>query len=666
MNRKQRKAVAKLQQKPNVMTPEKAFAAALEAHQAGRIAEAETLYRQVLAVAPQHAPSNSNLAVILRQQGRAEEAIVHYRKALETKPHEAGTCYNLGIALRELGRFEEAAACYRQALRNDPSYVNAYTNLGDVLKSLGRLPEAIAVLKEGLARDPGHIQGNFNMAVCLKDEGHNAPAQEHFQRALSADPTFFPARLGRCIASLPIIYADEEEIRRCRAAYAADLADMVATVRLESPAAVMRASDAVGLLQPFYLSYQGACDRDLQKLYGALIHRLMSARYPAWAGRPPMPPIGADGKIRVGILSGYFRHHSNWKIPIRGWLENLDRSRFQMFGYHTDRMRDDQTTIAESLCHRFVQGPLAVEHWAQTIRADNLHVLLIPEIGMDPTTVKLASLWLAPVQINSWGHPETSGSPTLDYYLSSDLMEPPDGDQHYSEKLIRLPNLSIHYTPVPPPPCPLTRADIGVRDDAIVYWCCQSLFKYLPRHDFIFARIAGEVPNSQFVFIRYGKGQQVNTVFENRLRAAFAAQGVPYEGRCVFLPPMDYARFNAATRLADVFLDSLGWSGCNTTLEALAHNIPVLTLPGTLMRGRHSYAILMQIGLTETIARDEEDYIAIAARLAREPEWRARLAAFIAANRQRAYFDTACVRGLEQALEQMVCAPATTMNTPSP
>ena len=135
-------------------------------------------------------------------------------------------------------------------------------------------------------------------------------------------------------------------------------------------------------------------------------------------------------------------------------------------------------------------------------------------------TERLAGLRLAPVQATSWGHPDTSGLPTVDDYLSSDLMEPPDAQAHYTEHLVRLPNLSIWYEPPALTAAALSRSDIGVPQEAVVYWCCQSLYKYLPRFDGIFARIAAAVPDARFLFIEYPHGQRVNAIFRERLAAS--------------------------------------------------------------------------------------------------------------------------------------------------
>src|SRR5581483_3596785 len=186
--------------------------------------------------------------------------------------------------------------------------------------------------------------------------------------------------------------------------------------------------------------------------YGAIVCRVMASRYETVT--TPAPPA-ADEPIRLGIVSGFFRHHSNWKVPIKGWLTMLNRSRFRVSGYHTGLEHDSETEAAAASCGRFVAGARSVDAWRQEVASDAPHVLLFPEIGMDKVSAQLAAMRLAPVQCTSWGHPVTSGFPTIDYFLSSDLMEPPEADAYYSERLVRLPNLSIYYEPVEVVPAPM-------------------------------------------------------------------------------------------------------------------------------------------------------------------------------------------------------------------
>src|SRR5262252_7550522 len=424
-----------------------------------------------------------------------------------------------------------------------------------------------------------------------------------FERVLSLKPDDPAAKLALCMVELPILYADEAEIAERRASYTARLKSLAAQVADMSHAAAL--ADGIGARQPFFLSYQGRNDRDLQAIYGALACRIMAARYPPVALPPPPPP---GERVRVGIVSGLFRRHAGWRF-FQGWLEQLDRSRFRLFGYHVQAETDAQTGRVRSLCERFVQGPLSIERWRQEIAADAPHVLIYPEVGMSPIAAKLAAQRLASVQCNSWGHPETSGFPTLDYFLSSDLMEPSDAQQHYCEKLIRLPNLSVYCEPIEPPVLASERVALGMRPSACVYWCAQSLFKYLPQHDPVFPRIAREAGDCQFVFV---ESPGVTDLFRIRLERAFGQFGLRAEDHCLILPRLEHGRFLAATGLSDVFLDSIGFSGGNTTLEALAHDLPIVTLWGELMRGRQSAAMLYMMGMTETVCESIEEYVALA------------------------------------------------------
>jgi predicted O-linked N-acetylglucosamine transferase (SPINDLY family) len=492
------------------------------------------------------------------------------------------------------------------------------------------------------------------MGHTLSENGRQAEAIAAFQRALDIKPDYAEARLALCMSQLPFIYADEDEIATRRAAYRESLASLCEDFDGLKPPYDLAA--AFGSSQPFLLAYQGFNDRDLQSLYGSLACRIMAG------GRRPAPlraPPKAGERIRLGIVSGFFCRHSNWKIPIKGWLSQMDHRKFQLFGYHTSATEDAETQQAAALCDRFVKGPLSTDAWREAIVKDALDVLVYPEVGMDPVASPLAAQRLARVQCNSWGHPETSGMPTLDYFLSSDLMEPPDAADHYSEQLIRLPNLSIYYEPIEETPAPMNRSELGLRAGATVFWCGQSLFKYLPQYDRAFAEIAGRAGDCQFVFLRHRTGRGVTELFQRRLEGAFAKCDLKASDHCLFLDRLTATQFLGAMSLCDVYLDSMGWSGCNSTLESLACNLPIVTMWGALMRGRHSAAILQMMGINETIAGSIEDYVAIAVRLANDRDYRRVRASEIEARKQTVYRDRACILALEDFLDRAVRQPET-------
>lgn len=614
--------------------------------QAGIMEDAAASFRLALKRDPGLAPAHNNLGSALAYLGRYDAAAASYRAALDLAPENIEMQVNLANTLAGAGQAEAALATYDQAIRLDPGQAAAWRGKGDVLSGLGRLDEAVSAYRETVRLQPGLAEAWSNLGTALGNLGRRAEAEAAYAEALRQNSALLAARANLAVARLPLVYRDEAEIDQARAAYQADLEALAS-----APLPAGLDAEATGGVPPFYLAYQGRDDCALQGLYGAYVTRVMAALHPRWTTAPKIERPRPGQRIRIGILSAYFYRHSNWKIPIKGWLAGLDRARFEIHGYHLGGKQDAETAIAARLCHRFTAESLSLAGWAERIRGDRLHVLLIPGIGMDPLTTRLAALKLAPVQATSWGHPETSGLASIDHFLSSDLMEPEGAEAHYTEKLVRLPKLSIAYEPGTVEPAPVTRAELGVPEESTLYWCCQSLYKYLPRYDAVFPRIAAAHPASCFLFIAYPGDPAVTAVFRSRLDAAFAAEGLDAAAFCRFVPHMPVDRFAGITALADIFLDSIGWSGCNSTLEALGQGVPVVTLCGALMRGRHSAAILSLLGLPELIAESVEDYIVLAAALGRDPDRRGGLSAQILRDRHLLDHDRACIDGLARYLE---------------
>ena len=137
--------------------------------------------------------------------------------------------------------------------------------------------------------------------------------------------------------------------------------------------------------------------------------------------------------------------------------------------------------------------------------------------------------------------------------------------------------------------------------------CPQSLFKVHPDNDELFARMLADNPAATLVMFD-GRHASVTGRFMRRIAGAFERHGVPLAGRMAVLPAVphdDYLRVNLA---CDAMLDTLHWSGGNTTLDALACGLPVVTLPGAFMRGRQSAAMLRAVGAEDLIAARRDDY----------------------------------------------------------
>ena len=626
-----------------------------------------------------------NLGIAFQGKASWDEAIAAYKDALRLNPGNADAFVNLGIVYKYKGLLDEAITCFRTALKLKPDLLPACNNLGTVLRQKGLIEDSIIFLQKGLQLNPNSAEILFNLGVSLQEKGdldgaifsyqkalniHLSPivlynlgtalmekgdtdeAAETFKRVLCYEPTSFVARLAYCISRILVIPRNEPSLLLSRQSYYEELTKLRDSLSLSNSVEIEEASKAIGTVQPFYLAYQGLNDHELQGIYGDLLCRIMRLRYPQFAERPVVPLRREEEPMRVGFVSGHFCNHAVWNIPTKGWLDNLDKDRFELYGYYTWTKKDEKTAAARNIFKRFTEDIYSFEDLCNTIKKDNLHLLIFPEIGMDPVTLKLATLRLAPVQCASWGHPTTSGLPTIDYYLSSDLMEPPDGDKHYTEKLIRLPNLSIYYTPVDVIKADVNRHTFNLRPDSLVYHCCQSPFKYLPQYDEVFPRIAREVENCRFLFASHPRSELITELFRRRIYQAFTQAGMNAEKFVLFLPFLEVKKYNALYLLSDVFLDPIGWSGCNSALEAISCNLPVVTFPGELMRSRDSFAVLTMMGVKETIAYSLDQYVEVAVKLGQDPEWRKHIGQKISVNKSRVYRDMTCIYALQDFLER--------------
>ena len=356
--------------------------------------------------------------------------------------------------------------------------------------------------------------------------------------------------------------------------------------------------------------------------------------------------------MRVGFVSSLFRDCTAGHY-FEHWVTDLPRDRFEVFVYHLQPVIDALGVRIGARADKFHQCPRwRLSQLAPLIRDDAPDVLIYPELGMDATTFALASLALAPVQCAGWGHPVTTGLPTIDVFFSCATMEPPDAESHYGERLVRLPGIGTRY-PMPQAPSDADRARWGLPANATLFLCPQSLFKIHPDDDGRFAQVLATAKDSRLVLFE-GRHPALTAKFLARLSGALAARGVDSAGRFHVLPQCTHDDYLHISACCDAMLDTSRWSGGNTALDALACELPIVALPGRFMRGRQSMAMLEQTGVPELVAKDDDDYVRIAARLADDRAWREMLAARIRENRGRVFDDAAPVAALADVLDTLV------------
>ena len=539
-----------------VVPPEDGIAGVLGAQERSTLADR-------VESAPPRAPSDADVqgwiaqALALQAERQMPPAIELLQRAATARPRSAEILNHLGNALQDAGRQEQALEVYKRAVSANPDFAPALQNLGYLLVQQGRTDEGIEHL-------------------CQADRVQPAP----INNVLIA-------------TALPVVYTSADDLKARRR----HLVTEVQRLADES-----LAIDTTNSLVPtdFFAAYQGEDDRPLHENLGRIYRGvdLVAERPDATRDRP-----------RIGFLSAYFRDHTIGRLNV-GRVERLSRDRFEVVVLSVGKHRDPLAARFEAAADRFVQVPRDVAAARRLIADQDLDLLLFTDVGMDALTYTLAFSRMAPVQCATWGHPVTTGSPTMDYFLSSELLELPAADAHYTEELVRLSNLATYYERPPQPEPSDSRAPLGLEEGEHLYVCPQTLYKLHPEFDPLLAEILRRDPDARLVLIE-GRVTRWTELLRERLSRAMPDS----VDRIRWLPALPREDFLRLLAEADVVLDPIHFSGGNSSYEALAMSTPVVTWPGGFLRSRITQALYERAGYTELVTDSADAYVERAVRL---------------------------------------------------
>jgi predicted O-linked N-acetylglucosamine transferase (SPINDLY family) len=573
---------------------------------AGSAARAEACLREAVAIAPRYWSAHEHLARLCYGQGRLEDALEHFDAVAQLEPQSAQAQVNRGVVLGSLRRRRESLAAFERAVALDAACVEGWYNLAQTLELLQRFDDTEQAYRRVLALRADHPGACYRLARVLHEQGGMAEAAALFDRAIALDANNAEFHWVRCMARIPPAYDDVREIEGARTRFSEDLA----ALERWFDAAPRDGSRAVGSMHPFYLAYPEIDNCALLSEYGDLCARVMDEwRARACAVRTTQHAL--RDRVRVGIVSGHFYDQSVWTAIVKGWCRLLDRERFELDVFYTGEIQDEETAVARSLADSFHVGLPTLDDWVKRIEERRPDVLLYPEIGMDRTTMRLAALRIAPVQWASWGHPETTGLPTIDAFLSAELLEPPEAERNYRERLVRLPNLGCRYAALDVPEAVVDVEGLRGRLDAPLVLCAGTPYKYLPQHDRVLVEIARRLGRCTLAFF-IDPHSGLSAKLQKRLERAFAVAGLDAARYVRFLPRLARPDFFALMRVADLYLDTIGFSGFNTAMQAIQSGVPVVTYEGRFLRGRLASGILRRMRLHEAVATDLDQFVSLA------------------------------------------------------
>lgn len=609
--------------------------------------EALPALQKTAELSPDDAEAHTNLAIALRDLGRFDDAVASCRRALEIKPDFAEAHNNLGNALLGIGQLTGAVESYRRALEIKPDFADAHNNLGNALQDLRQLDSAAASYRRAVEIKPDFAGAHSNLGKVLQDLGQFDDAAASHRRALELQPDALQHAIHAYLM-LPTISDTIDAVDAWRERYQTGIAALT-----DAPGTLKDPGKNVNTAS-FFLAYHNYNDRMVMEA----LCRFFRERLPGLTATSPhvsnwRPPETRGQRIRVGVLSEFLVEHTIGKL-YQGLIRHLDHSRFEVVVIHTPEAKQDSfSQRLGALADKVLTLPTRLQDRQQAVMAEKLDVLFYPDIGMSPSTYFLAYARLAPVQAVGWGHPDTTGLDSMDYFVSAAPIEPEDAEEHYTERLIRLNRIPCFYQPLMAPTQIPSRATLGLPEMGTLYGCPQTLFKLHPDFDAVLATIAEGDPTGRIILLE-GK----LSAWAAQLKTRWSKNAPLLLERVLFLPHMPLDRFMALIAHMDVLLDPLHFGSGNTLYEAMAYGTPVVTWPGQFMRGRIVAGAYRQMDVADApIALRLEDYAPLALALGRDPERRRALRqASLEAAERKLFMDMQAVREFENFLEAAVTA----------
>jgi protein O-GlcNAc transferase len=598
-----------------------------------RAGEAEAALREALRLEPEHADALSNLGLAFQRQGQPALARACLEAALRLAPGHADAPFNLGNVLLESGHPEEALAHYRRAHELAPGRPDRLNNLGNALLACERADEAMAAYRRAVAIDPGHADAWLNLATALERRDRHREADRclaEVERLRPGEPLLALRRAALC----PAVFPTTEAIARYRA-------------RLEAALDALRGADlpwdrgditTVGCNPSFNLAHHGEDDRGLRSKFAA-----------TFRGPAPRPaPRARPGPPRIGFAVTH-PHEGSFLRCTAGLIDRMTPGRFAIAICGSVH---GIAALRGAIRHpdaRFLAFPDRLAEAAGRIRDAGCDLLYHWEVGTDTLNYFLPFARPAPVQCTSWGVQVTTGVPAIDYYVSSDLVEPPGAEAHYSEALVRLPCLLSYQRRAPRPDPPADRGEFGLPRSANLYACLQRPLKLHPAFDALLAGILRADPRGRVVLLKGAAGDAAEQVAE-RHRATMP----DVADRVIWLPIQATPAYHRLLSLADVALDPVPYGVGSSAYDIFSHDLPLVTLPGRHNAGRYALACYRRMGLTGPVAATPGQYVQLAVRLGTDPDARAEARSRIAAASPVLFEDISIVNEHESFFEKAI------------
>lgn len=564
-------------------------------HEQGRLLAASQTYQKVVSIKPDDQSALFLTALLLSKAGEREHAIIAYQRLIAIAPNQFDAIFNMGQILLETRQFDDAEAAlqhahdlvpdnigvlialgnlalnrrafvtaekhYMSACTINPESAEVHTNLGHLYSELKRTEEAITYCKRAVELKPDFALGWVNLGCAFERSAQLSEALNAFKRSLEIDPDFCSARSSMIM--------------------------------------LMHYIPDYSPLDIYYESMQW------DKIHGSLSSEKIDTK-------GVHRKVGC--KLKIGFVSPDLHRHPVGYF-VQAFLLHHNKRTFDVFCYSDVSVEDDMTqALRESAdVWRSVSG-LDDKKLFEIIKSDEIDILVDLAGHTAGNRLKLFALKPSPVQVTWAGYVGTTGLCSIDYLISDDYQSPHGAEEYTVERIVRMPNDYICYSP--PSYAPEVSRLPAFYCGYVTFCSFNNLAKVSSKSIGLWSEILKRVPQSRLLmktpsFDDHNVVKRYQQLFELH---GIACERLHFEGQS---PPREMiGRYSGV----DIQLDTFPYSGGLTTLESLWMGVPVVTLPGQLFSSRHSLTHLMNVGLGECVAATPDEFITIACRLAGDLE----------------------------------------------
>jgi len=626
----------------------------------GKFDEAEKTLLESLRINRRSADALNNLAKAQYKQAKFEQSVDSYRRSLTLEPSRPETLAALSGALLAMGRFKEAETAARKALAMDGNLADAHANLGRAFFRQGLVREAIQSLERSCELAPDDLDSFESIAEVLASELRVHEAEGFLREVVDADPDRTSAIISLASALFQLRRHSESF------AYWSRVVEAIpdSAVGLTGCGTTLSSQGLHDEAAPYFLrAIEAAPDYAVAytNYFFSILHSESMSPIEAWnefqkySLRFDRPDDGADAiarasptterRLRVGFVSGDLREHpvAHFFEPT---IENLDRTRFETFAYHTHPIKDEMSArLGTWFAHWVDCDKMSDDEMARQIKSDQIDILFDLSGHTAYNRLPVFGRRAAPIQITWIGFAGTTGLRAMDYRITEARFDPPGLTEHlHSETLVRMNSRTFSFSfPADPPDVgPPPVAHLG----QITFGCLNNPAKISRASIRVWAEILRQLPSSRII-LSTGKDRAIGA----RILDEFSNHHIERD-RIVIEGLLAHREYLAKYNEIDIALDSFPYNGGTTSLHVLFMGVPLIALEGKTTVARLGAGFLQSIGLTELVAKDEAEYVRIACQLAADTN---RLASYRTTLRAKLLEEpeadpTALTRELEQFL----------------